>query len=296
MCRSLNLTIPDGLLAASDTQIAPLNSRMQNSFQNLESFLNSNIRRASVLDGVPQSEGPSLSFGENFLDELCGGVFTRQLVVLYGGKVCKTLAEQFCVRSQLPVSAGGFNATSVFIDAGNTFDVYQVSNYAGMLQLDPDEVLRKIKVSRAFTCYQLVNLIVEKLPELLNTENVKLVVVANLLDMFFDPEIDSREAKHTVNFLSAFLARFAREKEIALVIVCPTSEDEREAFLRQFLTSRAQVVLKAEQTDYDTTFLLEKHPDKQLASRTINNDYTKQLSQFNTQGPRKVQYPSCRIS
>jgi hypothetical protein len=85
-----------------------------------------------------------------------------------------------------------------------------------------------------------------------------------------DSEVDSKEAKHTVNFLSNFLAQFARENRIALVVSCSMHKDDRDALLRRFLTSRAQVVLKAERHgNYRATFALEKHPFKQQASRTI---------------------------
>jgi hypothetical protein len=111
--------------------------------------------------------------------------------------------------------------------------------------------------------------------------------------MFIDPEIDLKEAKDTVNFLSGFLATFAREKKIAIVTTCPTNRDERDAFLRQFLTSRAQVVLKAERTERCTVFALEKHPVTQCASRTLYND---QIRRAKHEEQRQVQYPSCCIS
>ncbi len=160
------------------------------------------------------------------------------------------------------MGSGGYDATSVFIDGGNTFDVYQISNYAHTLHLNRDEVLRRIKVSRAFTCYQLVNLVVEKLPELLREEKVRLVVIAHILSMFTDPDVDLNEAKRTVNFLSGSLARFANENNVAVVATCPLSMDRREALLRQFLTGRAQVVLKAERSGHQGSFVLEKHPVK----------------------------------
>ncbi len=295
-CRALNIRTPIDLFSGSSTKRSvSLHGLMQSSFSNLALLPNDKATQTTPLEKRLQSESPPLSFGENFLDELCGGVHARQLTVLYGEKVCQTMAERLCVRSQLPIAMGGFDATSVFIDGGNTFDVYQVSNYACILQLDRDEVLRRIKVSRAFTCYQLVNLIVEKLPALLCEEKVRLVVIANLLDMFMDPEIDLNETKQTVNFLSGFLTRFARENNIALVVTCPTSKDGRDALLRQFLTSRAQVVLKAKRAGREMIFALEKHPIKQWTSRTVDDYCAKQISRFNTE-KLQVQYSSCRIT
>jgi len=265
-CRVLNIRIPSFLLSGNG-QKRNIGSMVQSSFSNFQLPPNNKVSQTSLPEKGRWSEGFLLSFGENLLDESCGGVCTGQLTVLYGEKVCQTVAERLCVRSQLPINSGGFDATSVFIDGGNAFDVYQVSDYASILQLDRDAVLRRIKVSRAFTCYQLVNLIIEKLPGLLRDEKVRLVVIANFLDMFMDPEIDLKEAKQTVNFLSGSLIRLARENNVAVVLTCPTSKSDREPPLRQFLTSRAQVVLKAERIGRETAFVLEKHPVKPWPTR-----------------------------
>ncbi|OFX15530.1 hypothetical protein A3K71_02490 [archaeon RBG_16_50_20] len=263
-CRVLNIRIPTSLLTRESTQtLSP-----RNSFATLESLLNSNVANTPTLGHISRLEDRSLSFGIKDLDEMFGGVRKNQFTFLYGGKVCQAIAERLCVRSQLPVGDGGFGAASVFIDGGNTFDVYHASEYATMLYLDRDKVLRDIKVSRAFTCYQLVNLIVDKLPMLLCEQSIGLVVISNILDLFLDSEVDLKEAKHTVNFLSSFLAQLAREKQIALVATCPTQRNGSDVLLRQFLTGRAQVVLKAEQRVREVRFTLKKHPSKQPATQT----------------------------
>jgi len=263
-CRVLNIRIPTSFL----TRESPKTLFPRNSFATLESLLNGNVRDTPALGHISRSEDLSLSFGVKDLDEICGGVRKHRFTFLYGGKVCQAIAERLCVRSQLPADDGGLGAASVFIDGGNTFDVYHVSEYATMLYLDRDKVLREIKISRAFTCYQLVNLIVDRLPMLLREQNVGLVVISNVLDLFLDSEIDLNEIKHTVNFLSSFLAQLAREKKIALVATCPTQRNSNDVLLRQFLTSRAQVVLKAEQRAREVRFTLEKHPSKQPATQT----------------------------
>ena len=266
-CRVLNLRIPSRFLTKEPT--LSHRNRMQDSFVTLELLLNSNVGDTPARGHISRSEELPLSFGIKDLDEMCEGVYKRQLTVLYGGKMCRAVAERLCVRSQLLVDGREFGAVSVFIDGGNTFDVYHVSEYATRLYLDRDEVLRGIKISRAFTCYQLVNLIIDKLPTLLREDNVGLVVISNILDLFLDSEVDFKETKYTVNFLSSALTQLAREKKIAIVVTCPAQRNGNDVLLRQFLTSRAQVVLKAEQNAREVRLTLEKHPTKQPATRTI---------------------------
>jgi hypothetical protein len=238
--------------------------RKQNS---LGCFFDSIGNKAYSFERVPSHEKQSLSFGE-ILGEL--RVFSQELTLLYGERTCQAVAEQLCVRSQLSSERGGLDAASVFIDGGNVFDLYRVSAYARILELDRATVLRRIKVSRAFTCYQLVNLVIEKLPKLLREEEAGLVVVANFLDMFMDPEIERVEAKRTVNFLSGRLARLAREENIVLVVTCPRQKDDCNGALRQFIVNRAHVVLRAELMGREPGFVLEKHPTREWPTRISN--------------------------
>ena len=269
-CRVLNIRIPPSLLTPEHAQTLSTYHGTQRSFATLDSLLNTNAAETPALGGILRVESWPLKFGIKELDEICGGVYKRQLTVLYGGKVCQAFAERLCVRSQLPVDDGGFGAASVFVDGGNTFDVYHVSEYATTLYLDRYTVLRAIKISRAFTCYQLVSLIIDKLPMLLDEYDAQLVVISNLLDLFLDSELDLKETKHTVNYLSSSLVRLARESNVALIATCPTRSADSDILLRQFLTSRAQVVLRTEQRTGELRFTLEKHPSKKPATRTIS--------------------------
>jgi len=215
---------------------------------------------------VAVPEGPILSFG-NVLDELCGGIPVSKLSALYGNKVCQRLGEQLCVRAQLPFTAGGLDSSSIFIDGGNLFDPYHVAHYASKLGKDRETILSRVFVSRAFTSYQLAALIFEKLPELIDQRNARLVVVANLFDMFMDAEIEPAERTETVRLLCCFLARFAAENEIAVVVVSTNMGD---GCLRQYLTSRADLVLKAERHHKRSIrFILEKHSAQSRGHRTF---------------------------
>ena len=268
-CPTCHFQLESSLRCRAFTARVPSNSLSEPRKQNVSLCRFSGLmgNKAHSSGRVHSHEKRSLSFGE-ILGEL--RAYLRQLTLLYGEKACQTVAEQLCVRSQLSHDEGGLDAASVFIDGGNTFDLYHVSTYASMLELNRDTILRRIKVSRAFTCYQLVNLVVEKLPKLLLEEKAGLVVVANLLDMFMDPEIDWAEAKRTINFLSGRLARLAREEDIVLVVTCPKQKDDCDVALRQFMVSRAHVVLRAEQMGREPSFILEKHPTREWPTKISN--------------------------
>ena len=66
-------------------------------------------------------------------------------------------------------------------DAGNSLDFYQYENFARQYCLDIKEILQRIVVSRAFTVYQLADLIINELPKVIKQFDTRLVVISDLL-------------------------------------------------------------------------------------------------------------------
>ncbi len=56
----------------------------------------------------------------------------------------------------------------IVLDGANRFDPYKVSFFAKKALMSPEILLKRIQIARAFTCYQMVTLIGEKLVSLLN--------------------------------------------------------------------------------------------------------------------------------
>jgi len=92
---------------------------------------------------------------------------------------------QLAVNVQLPEERGGIGGQAVFIDTENTFRPERVKQMAEALELDPDEVLKKIMVARAYTSDHQM-LLVEKIGELIKKDKIpiKLVIVDSLMSLF----------------------------------------------------------------------------------------------------------------
>lgn len=116
------------------------------------------------------------------------------------GEHANLLATRLCVRAFLPIRQGGLGAESiVFVDAGNSSDMYQCASFARQSGLEIHKVLGGIAVSRAFTIHQLAQLIVYELPKALREFKSKIVVVSDLLQMFLeDPQVNKKEARYLV--------------------------------------------------------------------------------------------------
>ena len=95
-------------------------------------------------------------------------------------------------------------------DGGNCFDGYFVARLARRLDPDPYAVLDRIRLSRAFTCFQLAEL-VEKAP----AERAPLFVL-QLLDTFYDESVPLPEAER---LLAGSLSHLKRLAQLGPVIV-----------------------------------------------------------------------------
>jgi Rad51 protein len=111
-----------------------------------------------------------------------------------------TLIARLCVRALMSKRQGGFDCQNIlFVDSGNSVDVYQYMNFARQYGLDIKKVLQSIIASRSFNLYQLANTIMYKLPKVIQQYNPKIIVISDLLDMFScDPQILIEEAEHTI--------------------------------------------------------------------------------------------------
>jgi len=220
----------------------------------------------------------SLTFGIEIIDKLFGELKMGELVVLHGSQVCHVLSELLCIRSQLPTAEGGLNSPAVFIDGSNRFDPYLISENARLLGLEPEETSKNIWVSRAFTSYQLTALVTEKLPEVLNRVNSRLVVVSDIATLYCDSDIELFEAKRTFNRVIRFLWNLARERNLLLVVTSFSSTNRRKRLLEQYLLGRSDVSAKLEEGNPHVKLTLEKHPSKPAVS--VDLFFNKPRNQF----------------
>ena len=93
------------------------------------------------------------------------------------------MVHQLCVNVQLPEDKGGLNGHAFFIDTENTFRPERITQMAEACELDPDKVLEKIHVARAYNSSHQM-LLVEKVKELSKEVPSRLLIVDSLTAHF----------------------------------------------------------------------------------------------------------------
>ena len=89
----------------------------------------------------------------------------------------------------------------IVLDGANRFDPYMVSSFARKVSLLPENLLRRIQIARAFTCYQMATLVEEKLVSLLRREGSiaqrrkPWVILLGPMTTFLDEDVPDREVR-----------------------------------------------------------------------------------------------------
>ena len=207
------------------------------------------------------SSQPLLSLSMRNVNELFPGFAIGDFAVLHGSSSVVSLSSLLCVRAQLPIQLGGLGSNVVFVDGGNTFQLYHIARLSRLHGLDPKQTLERIYISRAFTAYQMTALVLEKLKETIKRYGAKLAIISDIAGFFLDKDVSETEARRVYSQVTAYLSNFAEENQIILVATCPPhQESRRNTFLYTVACGRANIVISLRQTKCKREFILEKHP------------------------------------
>ncbi|MGH9863579.1 MAG: hypothetical protein ACRD35_09165 [Candidatus Acidiferrales bacterium] len=110
------------------------------------------------------------------------------LVFIHGHPQSSRLAHYFLLA---PLLRG---ETVLLLDAANCFNPYKLADWARRSQRPPEELLERVRLSRAFTCFQLAELI-ERTPAAARRYGARRVVLTGLPDIFDEEEVPAAEVK-----------------------------------------------------------------------------------------------------
>ncbi len=169
---------------------------------------------AHVLDEEPLMHERVLETSVLQLDELIGGFRSGQVTLLDSDSAYSTdLLHLLSVRA-----ISQFDEEVVWIDGGNSIDPYSIGSLCKRLGLDRREILSRINVSRAFTAYQLVTLIDEKLEEHVERCSPAAVVVSSITEMFLDKDMKWMESHQLLRRCLEDISRITKERETISVV------------------------------------------------------------------------------
>lgn len=133
-----------------------------------------------------RKEVMKLTTGSKNLDELLGGGFETQSITEFFGEFGsgKTqIMHQAAVNATMSEEQGGFDSDVLIIDSENTFRPERIIQMAKAKDLDPDVVLKRIHVARAYNSHHQI-LLAEKAGDLAKEFPIRLLIVDSLTSHF----------------------------------------------------------------------------------------------------------------
>lgn len=162
----------------------------------------------------------------------------------------------FCIHGDRSVFRLSLHAAShallagmpiALVDGSNRFDLYYITEFARRVaggRVQPGQLLERIFISRAFTCYQMEAVITDRLPEFVEKRRVPVAIIFGLLDTFYDEQAPLFEVKAGLQRVIAGLQKLKRAHVSVLLAsldMKPASQ-ERNALFPKLAAAMDQTV------------------------------------------------------
>jgi DNA repair protein RadA len=201
-----------------------------------------------------------------------------QFAVLHG-KPSRNLSSLLCVRATLPEPLGP-DSDVIFVDGGNIFDPYSISEHSIEHELNPENVLKRIHLSRAFNYHQLTTLITDKLPLVMEEFAAKLIIISNIIELYCDPDIRGADQQDTLRIFertTRSLVSLAEEKHALIIATNPSLRSPR---MDANLTRTAHVSARIEDRAASMRLMIMRHPWIPQLTTTVPSESNPTLEMY----------------
>ena len=165
----------------------------------------------------------------------------RALTVFYGCPEMARLSHYFLPRLFFA------RKQILYLDGANQISPLLLARFARERGVDPSSVNSLIRVARAFTCFQLTEL-VRRVPKTLEKFPADVLIVTALPDLYFDEDIRDREARASFEHALEGLCNLAPLSLSIAVFSDATSFKTKRRDFFQRLRNQADQVVKVEST------------------------------------------------
>jgi hypothetical protein len=173
-------------------------------------------------------------------------------VLLSGGESAHSLCMRIAAR------AACRRNRVVFICGDNRFDPYAISRAAKVTGVRPEDALRSIKVARAFTAYQLSELV----SRLDSGATEDVVVISGPCSTFFDEDVSAVDA---ARLFYRMLWRIVELSQSGMTLLLAQSAADPSARRAYFLTDLCRVSEAVMHLDGRHSFTLSQRPGRKGA-------------------------------
>ncbi|MBS3920560.1 MAG: hypothetical protein KG012_16935 [Deltaproteobacteria bacterium] len=156
----------------------------------------------------------------------------------------------------------------IVLDGANCFNPYIASSFARKALISPERILKRIRIARAFTCYQMATLMGEQLPSLLKKEMATVptkkpwVILLGPLTTFMDEDVLEMEVRPLFEKALSKVEKIAAEGVPFFLFQSPVFPGSKRAFLMKRLSQFSDLAWRISLEGQEPKMILEKRLTK----------------------------------
>jgi hypothetical protein len=188
------------------------------------------------------------------------------------------------VKIQTSKDQGGLECPTIIIDSANIIKLEKFTQLAYDYDLEPETVMDKIYISRAFNSSQTYDLIMNQLEGFLDMIPARVLMITGLPQLYLEEGLKG-EGMQEISHMASKLSTITLRRGIFTLVSAPVSR-RSPSFPEggRTLTGSAQVHIKVSESKARCTYTLAKHPQYPVRrtnrTKTVSSGSTLPLSYF----------------
>ena len=152
----------------------------------------------------------------------------------------------------------------ILLDGANRFDPYLTSSFARKALIPPERLLKRIRIARAFTCYQMAVMVGERLYDLLRREGTltqqgnRWIILLGPVTPFMDEDVSEREVRPLFERSLRKIEEMALRGIPFLLFQSDVFPDSKRVYLTRRLFQFSNLVWRISLEDQEPQVVLEK--------------------------------------
>jgi len=219
------------------------------------------------------------------LDSLLGGGLESGLVHLFYGE--RSLHDDFhriAVKVQTTSEKGGLESPTIIIDSANIIKLEKFTQIAYEYDLEPEMVMDRIYISRAFNSSQTYDLVMNQLEGFLDMIPARVLMVTGLPQLYLEEGLKG-EGMQEISHMASKIQTLTLRRGIFTLVSAPVSKrSPSHPEGGRTLTGSAQVHIMVSESKSRRTYTLAKHPQYPVRrtnkTKTVSSGTTLPLSYF----------------
>jgi hypothetical protein len=157
----------------------------------------------SVRSGIPE------------IDETIGGLRIGQITAFIGkSNLLSNLLHRVCMNT-----FDMFHSPTIVLDGGNQLNPFLLARFARLNMISHQELLQQVYLSRAYTAYQLNDLIHFHVESLIQQKKPVTLILTGLCSLLGDADISDEMASHLLQLLMKKMKKITQTYPVAILII-----------------------------------------------------------------------------